>query len=101
MVLEGDARIDWILTVAVGPFVFPNPIIGTFEGQMGQEYTLQVVYDDIILDLIDVEVIASKTVTCPLPLIEQFENQGQCIREANTNPSSGITKEDCKAAFKA
>jgi hypothetical protein len=34
-------------------------------------------------------------------LREQFQNQGQCMREANINPSSGVTKEDCKAAFKA
>jgi hypothetical protein len=33
------------------------------------------------------------------PLTEQFDNQGQCIREANTNPDSGITRQDCQDAF--
>jgi PKD repeat protein len=41
------------------------------------------------------------TVISPLPpLNERFDNQGQCIREANTNPNAGFTKEDCKAALK-
>jgi hypothetical protein len=43
--------------------------------------------------------VAMVTIICA-PLTEQFENQGECIREANTNPNSGIKKEDCKAAFK-
>jgi hypothetical protein len=34
-----------------------------------------------------------------IPLTEQFSNQGQCIREANTNPDSGITRQDCQEAF--
>ena len=50
------------------------------------------------------ELIASDTVTCgslpPLPLTEQFKNQGECIAHANAIPNSGITKEDCKEAFK-
>jgi hypothetical protein len=35
----------------------------------------------------------------PLPLTELFDNQGQCIREANTNPDSGITRRACQEAF--
>lgn len=35
----------------------------------------------------------------PPPLTEQYRNQGQCIREANTNPDSGITRQDCQEAF--
>jgi hypothetical protein len=35
----------------------------------------------------------------PIPLTEQFRNQGQCIREANTNPASGITRQACQEAF--
>jgi hypothetical protein len=35
----------------------------------------------------------------PPPLTELFSNQGQCIREANTNPDSGITRQDCQEAF--
>jgi hypothetical protein len=49
----------------------------------------------IISDTIEVTVIP------PLPpLNERFDSQGQCIKEANTNPNAGFTKEDCKAAFK-
>jgi hypothetical protein len=52
LILEGDAPIDWLLSAAAGAFVFANPIIGTFEGQMDQEYTLQVVLDNISVDLV-------------------------------------------------
>ncbi len=43
--------------------------------------------------------VTSDIVLCA-PLTQRFDNQGQCIREANTNPSSGIRMEDCKTAFK-
>ena len=35
-----------------------------------------------------------------IPIEEQFKNLGQCIKFANNNPESGITKEICKEAFK-
>jgi hypothetical protein len=33
------------------------------------------------------------------PIEEQFKNQGQCIKFANNNPGSEITKEICKMIF--
>lgn len=53
------------------------------------------------------ELVATETITCGSPpdpeppLTEQFKNQGQCIASANASPNLGITKEDCKEAFKA
>jgi hypothetical protein len=41
------------------------------------------------------------TPVTPPPLTEQFNNQGQCIREANRNPDAGFTREDCQNAFRA
>jgi hypothetical protein len=63
---------------------------------VGQEATLTLRWQDASGNLIRV---TSDIVSCA-PLTERFDNQGQCIREANTNPSSGIRTEDCKTAFK-
>lgn len=76
--------------------------------QPGEQYTANLWRIETLSDgtLVSEEVVLTENATCESPpdpeppLTEQFKNQGQCIAHANANPNSGITKEDCKDAFK-
>jgi hypothetical protein len=99
LVSSGNRGAEMILFFESGNFAGYHPIGGV---TLGEEYTVHL-SDDTHLDLV---LLDEASITCSAPeeepdLTEIFPNQGQCIAEANTNPNSGITKEDCKAAFKA
>jgi hypothetical protein len=47
------------------------------------------------------ELVGEKSIVCEGPtLADIFKNQGECIKYGRENPSSGISKAECRAAFK-
>ncbi len=72
--ISGECKIDDLLPVAEMRFEAENGEQGTFTGGV-------------------------KCIDNDIPIDEQFKNQGQCIKFANNNPGSEITKEICKMIF--
>jgi hypothetical protein len=60
----------------------------------GETYTMEIRAEGP-----DGEVVATESVTCP-ELTELFSNQGECIEEVQDPSFRGLTKNDCKNAFK-
>jgi hypothetical protein len=98
-IVGGGASGTFELGYAEGSFLTPPTAPGP--------YTI-IFYEDANLDTIPDEggLQVPTTFTCPEPpggeeppLTEQFRNQGQCIAYSNSNPNSGITKEECQGAF--
>ena len=72
--ISGDCKINDLLPIAEMRFEADNGEQGTFTGGV-------------------------KCIDNDIPVEEQFKNQGQCIKFANNNPGSEITKEICKMIF--